>query len=169
MKKFQQAWNHMDYVNGCNAMDPTAVIKLLRPQRGDSIADFGCGDGSMCDWLIRKGYDCTGYDLVKVWEEAVIADIATLDEDHMYDFGLCLGVLDHIPENRLPEVLTTIRRLVKYDKLFTIPIRDLGYNQLLGRTIQCTIKPIGWWRNQLQLIGPVKISQTGDWMMAHVR
>jgi 2-polyprenyl-3-methyl-5-hydroxy-6-metoxy-1,4-benzoquinol methylase len=169
MKAISKAWSHSVYAENQNVHPIEPILKAMKAHRGDSIADFGCGDGLTVEILRDKGYDAIGYDMVKVWEDTIVCPIEDIRDEVTYDFGICLGVLDHVPEAKIADVITNMRRLVKNDIYFTIPIRDLGYNALIGRTVQTTIKPIGWWRNQLMLLGQVRITQEGEWMTAHVR
>ena len=87
----------------------------------------------------------------------------------------CTGTNDEFVQNvdltdelrkKYEDDTETIRRLRAPDGSLHEPYNDEFYRELTPE--ENTIKPIGWWRNQLSVIGRVKIGQTGDWMTAHV-
>lgn len=168
----KKAWRHQSYAEAPGLHRAEDIVRLLDMGNGDTVYDFGCGDGHMVDWLNDRGMIAIGLDMVKVHEDTVIVDLTQVADCFRHDvrqFGICLGMMDHIPEELVSITLTNLARMVEEDIYFTIPIRDLGYNDLIGRKVQRTLKPIGWWRNKLAVIGAVKIGQTDDWMTAHVK
>lgn len=167
-----KAWRQQEYVEAVGIHTAEGLHRTLELEKGDTVYDFGCGDGHMVEWLNRKGIDTVGIDMVKVHEDTVLVNLTDMSDVYRHTprpFGLCLGMMDHIPEPLVSQTLLNLGHLARKEIYFTIPIRDLGYNDLLGKKIQQTLKPIGWWRNRLLEIGTVKIGQTGDWMTAHVK
>lgn len=167
-----KAWRQQEYVEAAGIHTPESIKRTLELEKGDSVYDLGCGDGHMVDWLNDRGIDTVGMDMIKVHEDTILVNLTEMSDvyRHKYrSFGLCLGMMDHVPEEKVPQTILNLHHLARKEIYFTIPIRDLGYNDLLGKKVQQTIKPIGWWRNRLIEIGVVKIGQTGDWMTAHVK
>ncbi len=174
-KTLELAWRHPDYAFADGIHEIASIEKTLGMPSGSSVIDFGCGQGVEVAWLNSRGHFASGIDIVnhgaKHTKVRDLTDPSLSNNLLPVDYGLCLGVLDHMAERDVPVVIANIGKLVKEEVFFTIPIRDLGWNALLGRTIQKSIKPIGWWRNRLQEIGEVRIGQPSDtdWMWAHVR
>jgi len=167
-----KAWRHREYAEAPGIHKPAEIQRLLGLGRGDMVYDFGCGDGHMVDWLNQRGIITMGIDMVKAHEDTLLCNLTQMSdcyEKSPRDYGVCLGMMDHVPEEYVAQTLLCINHLARKQIYFTIPIRDLGFNDLLGRKVQQTIKPIGWWRNKLAVIGPVKIGQVDEWMTAHVQ
>jgi 2-polyprenyl-3-methyl-5-hydroxy-6-metoxy-1,4-benzoquinol methylase len=167
-----KAWRHQEYAEAAGIHRPQELQRLLGLRRGDTVYDFGCGDGHMVDWLNDRGVDTIGIDMLKVHSDTVLCNLTQMSDclnHEPRDYGLCLGLMDHIPEEYVLSTLTCLNHLARGQIYFTIPIRDLGYNDLMGKKVQQTLKPIGWWRNKLTTIGVVKIGQTDEWMTAHVQ
>lgn len=168
----QRAWRHQEYIEADGCHKGPELVKILELERGDELYDFGCGDGNMVDYLSDRGMKIIGLDMIKIHSDTILCNLMEISDMYSYqprEYGLCLGVMDHIPEDRVAQTLINLNHLARGEIYFTIPVRDLGYNDLLGKKIQQTIKSIGWWRNRLTEIGQVKIGQTGDWMTAHVQ
>lgn len=170
----RRAWQNKDYAEAPGCHTPQRIKELLDLHRGDGLYDFGCGDGHMVDYLCKQGVHAVGLDMIKIHPDTDLCNLVNTDDmlnprRRFADNGICLGVMDHIPEEEVPGTILRIAHLVRTQIYFTIPIRDLGYNDLIGKKVQQTIKPIGWWRNRLSEIGAVKVEQPGDWMTAHVK
>lgn len=167
-----KAWRHAGYAEAEGIHKPAEIQRLLGLRRGDMAYDFGCGDGHMVDWLNQRGIITMGIDMVKVHQDTLLCNLTRMSDCYTHvprQYGVCLGMMDHVAETDVSQTLTCLNHLARGEIYFTIPIRDFGYNDLMGRKIQQTIKPIGWWRNKLAVIGVVKIGQVGEWMTAHVQ
>lgn len=166
------AWRHQQYAEAEGVHTAQQVKDILGLSSGDTVYDFGCGDGHMVEWLNSRGIDTVGLDMIRAYEDTVVINLTEMSDvfsRKSRDYGLCLGMMDHVPEEKVAQTLLNLNHLARKEIYFTIPIRDFGYNDLLGKKIQQTIKPIGWWRNRLTEIGVVKIDQPGEWMTAHVK
>lgn len=167
-----RAWRHREYAEALGIHSPRELKQILELTRGDTVYDFGCGSGEVVDWLNNQGIPTMGMDMVKAHDDTILVNLSEMSDVFRHqprEYGLCLGMMDHVPEDKVPQTLTSLAHLAREEIYFTIPVRDLGYNGLLGKKIQQTLKPIGWWRNRLVAIGSVKIGQTGNWMTAHVQ
>lgn len=167
------AWAQEDYREAQGILDPVVVHRTLKLTEEDELYDFGCGNNDMVRFLRDyKGVNGLGIDVIRRSPEVKLRNITEMADVFGLmprDYGLCLGVMDHIPENKVAQTILNINHCARKEILFSIPIRDLGYNDLVGKKVQQTIKPLGWWRNHLTAIGKVAIGQTGDWMTAHVK
>ena len=48
--------------NANDLFEIPALFSLLPPLEGKKILDLGCGTGTICNILSKKGYDCIGID-----------------------------------------------------------------------------------------------------------
>lgn len=82
------------------------ILSLIRPKRGDRLADLACGAGFLLQEASRDGVACAGIDLspegVKLARRHAPAAEVTLGDgenlpwpDASYDFVTCLGSLEH--------------------------------------------------------------------------
>ncbi|NGX30848.1 MAG: hypothetical protein K940chlam8_00199 [Chlamydiae bacterium] len=80
-----------------------ALVEFFKSKQVNSIADFGCGDGSYTRMLKASGFHCEGFDgnpfTVEMTDgHGQVLDLA-IDQnlDKKYDFVLSLEVGEHIP------------------------------------------------------------------------
>ncbi len=166
------AWRQQEYAEAPGLLTPEQVKRAIGVSRGDYVYDFGCGDGAVTEYFNSQGIITFGLDMIKAHPDTKLVNLTQMSDVYSMqhrDYGVCLGMMDHVPENLVPQTLLCLNHLARKEIYFTIPIRDLGYNDLVGKRIQQTIKPIGWWRNKLTALGMVKIGQVDEWMTAHVQ
>lgn len=131
------------------------MIKLfLNPK---TVLDVGCGKGSLVLWLRRLGTEAYGADisdyalknahmLIKKYLSA--ADVLNLPfESNHFELITTFDVLEHIPEEDLPQAIKECQRVAKRWVLHKIygttcfeqrfPVKDPTH---------VTIKPHRWWR-----------------------
>ncbi len=125
-------------------------------RKPSSVLELGCGRGYVLKRLQDAGIEARGIDiskhcfLTRTAEKVSIADLceipwpqATLREMPMYDLCFSIGFLDHIPEDRLPAVITEMERTCQRG-LHGIDCGPPNFDRT-----RCTIKPIEWWREKL--------------------
>jgi len=107
-----------------------------------SVLDYGCGQGNLAD-LFQQHFRCpiTKYD-------PTISEYATLPQGH-YDLGLCTDVLEHIPEEEIDGLLSTLSSYVDR-AFFNIHLGEASTILSNGENAHCTIKPAQWWRRKIE-------------------
>lgn len=151
-----------------------SVIRAMKISRGETVYDFGSGNGVVVDFLNDKGIVATGIDIVAQAEEVIEAPLWELPRDlEPAEYGVCFDVLQALPTEKVPQSLASIARVVRKEAWFQIALtEDEVYGSLIGTTLHLSVKPIGWWRNQLlEHFSAVRIGQPNDtlWMWAHVK
>ena len=73
----------------------TAVLNAIRPQRGETLLDFGCGTGAFAEAL-PAGVQYLGYDwatgmIERAEREHVYRDFTTHEPTGVFDFVVCIG------------------------------------------------------------------------------
>lgn len=95
------------------------AVALVAPvarqaSRPISIADIGCGDVKLQQFLNEGGFDYAyaGYDLVPQRSDVVALDIRTASLPRAADMVMMLGVVEYL--DNLPQVLSRLSRDVPY-------------------------------------------------------
>jgi SAM-dependent methyltransferase len=110
---------------------------------GQRILDIGCGTGHYCGQFAEAGHDVLGIDLDPEMV-AVAADrygrarfrcldmLALDDLDPAFDLIYCVGnVAAHLPAGRLPEFLTSLRRILAPDGVWIFQV--VNWDSVLDR------------------------------------
>jgi len=134
--------------------------------KSEKILDAGCGPGLTVLAGLIDGYDMWGTDispylLEVIWPVRGLqhrCQLAFVDEmpfeDKEFGIILCLGVLEHIPEEGIMPSLKELKRVLKPNGLLCLHIGLKPYpTKLLGKELHVTIKPREWWKTQLTEVG----------------
>lgn len=159
--KYRTIWDkpaYRDHSPGMEAMPVAAVIlKDWGAGPGDCVYDFGCGEGlavaQFRAWgMVAVGIDFAGNapraDLNIPFLEADLTDLPT-DPDFWCDWGYCTDVMEHIPPQKIDDVLAGIVRSVCRGVIFTIACFPDSMGALIGETLHLTVQPPEWWRAKL--------------------
>lgn len=139
-------------------------IRLLRPQRGETIVDFGSGPGRASLMFHLFGLKVLAVDIA---ENSLDEDIRTecafpflranLWEPLHLDsrWGFCVDVMEHIPEERVDAVVYNAVKGCQ-TSLFHISVRkDEFGHKLVGGPLHLTVKPFDWWLRVMRSYGEV--------------
>lgn len=165
-EKYQKAWEHDEYRNFApGEQSAVPFVIMAKPEKGASVTDFGAGTGRGSLILHRYGLDVTMLDIAdNCLDERVrqvIGDrliVCNLWEDIPADrteYGYCTDVMEHIPTNRVDEVLDQI--FSQADKVFfQISLVDDHFGKELGESLHLTVKPFSWWKAKLGKYGTIR-------------
>jgi len=113
---------------------------LTTPPR--TVLDYGCGQGNLTDFF----RDELGSRVYKY--DPAIPEYSTLPEEKM-DLVTNTDVLEHIPQEEIPAVLSAIRQ--KSDHVFFCIHLSHAHEILSnGENAHCTVKPAFWWRRIIE-------------------
>ncbi len=122
-------------------------IKLLIDKTNSKTAlDFGCGKAKL--YYEQNVHIYWGIEKMGLYDPA----IEQLNKIHLDNFDCVIStdVLEHIPE---PEILNTLNLIFSLsNKCVYLNIAMYPANTVLpnGENAHCTLKPIQWWRNQIE-------------------
>lgn len=111
-----------------------------------SILDFGCGRSRLVDWL-AKIHDARAFRY-----DPAIPEFSKMPTEKI-DLVLCTDVMEHIPEENLPNVIGAIRDLSP-NAYFNISCRSATEILPNGENAHCTVRPPRWWADHLRQTFP---------------
>lgn len=177
-RKYQTVWadpRYRKYSPGERLLDEAITKTGMRP--GESVIDYGVGCGRAAQILQDKGYSVTGIDHVTScldegiqldrFIQACLWDLPLI----MSDWAYCTDVMEHIPEEKVLDVLQGIRARTEKGAFFAIHLGRDGFGpQIVGEPLHLTIKPADWWKRLLEeQWGAVQVEATRGNMMAVCR
>jgi hypothetical protein len=154
-QKYEQIWEHNVYrkvAPGENMVEN--AIEALGMTPGQSVIDFGCGTGRASAKLAALGYKVTSIDhaancvdegLALNFVQACLWDLP----DIKADIGYCTDVMEHIPSEKVGDVLKGISERVN-GAYFNIATRDDSLGSLIGKKLHMTVMPAENWLTLLK-------------------
>ena len=129
---------HQDCPNyGTSATAHISKLKeLIKKRKWSSILDFGCGKAVLSEAIPG----ITNYDFA-------IPEYSKLP-DGTFDAAFCIDVLEHIPEDELPEVLQYLQTHAK-SVYFCIHMGESIHKLANGEPCHCTVRSADWWIERL--------------------
>lgn len=158
-EKYEQIWSHDSYRKfspGENLVD--YAFKKMGMEKLDALVDFGCGTGRSIK-KFERDYDmlCLGIDhanncidegLKVSFKKACLWEPIKLYAN--YKWGYCTDVMEHIPTEKVMDVIKNISQNVKRGCFFNIATRDDSMGSLIGKKLHLTIANAGAWKDLLQ-------------------
>lgn len=155
--KYESIWQHSDYRKSApgERCVPEA-IRRLRMGAGDTVIDFGCGTGRPALALQKAGMNVTAVDFAENCLDAGVsvpfrqACLWDLPDDLVATFGFCTDVMEHIPTDRVDDVLENIAHATTGGAYFQIATRPDRMGRLIGETLHLTVREADWWADKLR-------------------
>lgn len=122
---------------------------LVLDTRSESLLDYGCGKGfQYSKW---KHHEAWGF-------MPALYDPAVPEHEHLpegpFDGVYSTDVLEHIPEEQLPEVIHNIFSRAKKFVFLSICTKPAIAILPSGENAHCTVEPIGFWVNAVEKYAP---------------
>lgn len=172
-RKYDAVWRDPRYL----APDGHAEMVALRglrelvhvhgPEMGlpghRTLIDFGCGSGNILNFLADTGARVLGVDISDARAGSYRAPFvqASLWElpPMRAEFGFCCDVMEHMPTDRVVDVLRGIKQSCSVACFFQIAMFPDHFGPLLlGEPLHLTVQEPGWWFEQFRLAGWAAIS-----------
>lgn len=148
---------------GYTAEEPTAmeaefkgaiadlVVRTLQPRK---VLDAGCAGGLLVREFLRRGVDAHGFDHCPDLERIAVRDAAPrlrrgsitripYGPADGFDTLVCIDVFEHVPEDRVPQMVREFDRLGVQSLAVHISHTELEH---FGHI---TLRPLSWWDAQL--------------------
>jgi hypothetical protein len=120
---------------------------MVHQYKAKSLLDYGCGKGDQYHVakLHMKHFDGVMPELYDIGVEKY-----NKIPSGKFDGVICTDVMEHVPEDKIDEVLKQIYSKAK--KFVFFGICDQLAVKLLpnGENAHCTVKPMEWWREKIQ-------------------
>lgn len=155
-EKYEEIWNHKNYRKfspGERLVDD--AFKLMGMDEHNTLIDFGCGTGRAAN-KFKKDYgmqvagidhakNCLDSDVNINVLNACLWNINELCPDISFDWGYCTDVMEHIPTEKVNDVISNISRIVTKGCFFNIATRDDDMGVLIGRKLHMTVANAEAW------------------------
>lgn len=157
--KYQKMWSIREYRQhspGELRFDTIVRELHLRAEDGIRIIDFGCGSGRLTQKLRDAGFDAVGVDFAdncldpEVSIQLTVANLWHLPAETKGDCGICCDVMEHVPLDKVEDVLRNISAAIDDAVYFSISLRDDEFGRAIGETLHLTVRPHNWWVEQLE-------------------
>lgn len=153
--KYEMMWQsskYRDFSPGEDLHDH--IISELGIEPGETVLDLGCGPGRLTAKLATT-YKATAVDFASncldegVDVPFVEANLWDIPETLTADFGVCCDVMEHIPPEKVDDVLANVAKAIRKGVYFRIEFAPdcLGY--LIGAPLHLSIHDEDWWAKKL--------------------
>ena len=155
--KYQQMWAFAEYRDDHNTAHAEAAMRALQTAAGDSILDFGAGAGYGSRHFQNSGLGVLAIDIahnamapeIAARVPLLVANMWDIPVDLSADWGFCCDVMEHIPTDRVEDVLRFIRKSTRRSTYFNIALRADGCGRLIGESLHLTVRTLDWWIAQI--------------------
>lgn len=156
-EKYMRVWEFDDYRRdspGMREMRRAYATCNMRP--GRRLYDFGSGPARATEWFQRQGLYVVGIDIAPNAKETEVSVIEACLWDlpvnlEPADYGFCCDVMEHIPEEKVDDVLAGIARLTLWSAYFRIATRlDVFGPKLIGQPLHLTVRDATWWIDKVK-------------------
>ena len=140
----------------------------------DNILDLGCGHGTAVDIIRNYNKSCSGVDLTLHGRRKTCQSLSGFYEaplwnmpfeNNQFDYSYSSDVLEHIPTEKVPDVIREIYRVTKHETFHIISTEP-------DRDLHKTVKSIEWWesrfdRHGTKLLNNFLIDSKGFYTLAY--
>lgn len=147
-KKYHREQN--DYGNGgALKFHKRHIDDLIFDTKAETLLDFGCGKGDV--------YEVNDWH----WPTPTLYDPAIPEHDELPDGSfhgvLSTDVMEHIPEDQIPEIIDQI--FSRAERFVYLGIANNEAQAVLsdGTNAHVTRKPVEWWKTQVETYAPKEV------------
>ena len=123
------------------------IADMIKNSNIETLLDYGCGKAK--GWYRGKYAHVIGIKPENVYlYDPCVPDVNTYPTKQ-FDIVTCTDVMEHVPEDGIPTVLTNIFSLAKKAAFITIATRPAKKMLTPEINAHLTVKPPEWWREQI--------------------
>lgn len=156
--KYRDAWADQRYRMKAHGLELWQRERHIFPDVVTTALDIGCGHGRLMGRWCDEGIDAYGIDIVDGRDVAVrerygdrltVCPIWDYDPDRHFDLAVAADVLEHIPEEMVPQSLDRIANCT-----WVLIAQTAEFDShFLGHDLHPTQRPFEWWRDQMLALG----------------
>jgi SAM-dependent methyltransferase len=163
-RKYAKMWSKPQYrINSPGLNVAPAAAEWLWMEPGGSVIDYGCGEGKALDWFNANGYHATGVDIISLRPDVIEVCLWSLPETlSPSDYGFCADVMEHMPPERVDDVLAGIRARTRKAAFFSVANSECTVGKRHGETLHLTRQPVEWWAGKVRQYWPRVEVRQGD-------
>lgn len=146
--KYELIWTHKGYRQ--NSPGENIAERVCSRWDKGTVNDYGSGTGRACKVFHQRGFEPNQIDCAQnaseveyPFFETYLWDLHDVPES---DYGFCVDVLEHLPTEKINDVLEGIRRRTKKEVYFQVAHFEDKFN---GFDCHLTVKDSDWWRSTL--------------------
>lgn len=153
-RKYCNMWAFDEYrQNAPGERHVLQAVAGMEMKQGSSLIDFGCGTGRGAQMFKDAGYKVLGVDFAaNCLDENIDIDftVSCLWDlpDVSADYGYCTDVMEHIPPEKIDDVLSSISGCVR-KCFFNIHTAEDSMGQLIEDELHLSVHPPEWWIDKL--------------------
>jgi 2-polyprenyl-3-methyl-5-hydroxy-6-metoxy-1,4-benzoquinol methylase len=154
----------------------TFIKDVFRNLDFRTVLDAGCGSGILVRRFLEKGYVARGIELSEWVVQSQCPDLlrdgivqvgSLVDlpyRDNSFDLVFSSDVLEHIPEELIPRVVSELVRVSRGAVFMSISLRPSSMNN----KYHVTLKPRSWWEEQFLRCGVTVATDLLDRFQARI-
>jgi 2-polyprenyl-3-methyl-5-hydroxy-6-metoxy-1,4-benzoquinol methylase len=155
-QKYENVWTLPAYRKG--SPGECVVDEFIDWIEDGNVIDLGCGTGRASlkiskhnpVTMIDISENCLDKEVIDALSETLTFTQACLwdFEESQHDYGFCCDVMEHIPPEKVSDVITCIASVCKrvYFRIYLNP--DSGH--FVKEPLHLTVKPKEWWLEELK-------------------
>lgn len=157
--KYARVWALKDYAAySPGEMNAPRAFEAAAMQPDETLNDYGAGTGRAAAWFAGRGLDVLAVDFVPEalaeevpFRAACLWDMGRPSQRGVRksDLGYCADVMEHMPKEKVGDVLGAIAERSRRGCFFTIATRPDQFGKRIGEVLHLTVEPATWWRAQL--------------------
>lgn len=155
-EKYSAVWNNPQYaVVSPGLRHLPGALEWMQPDAGAEFTDWGSGSGKASDSLYEQGYKVRMVDIAANSYKGAndipltIASLWELPDDFgATDYGICCDVMEHLPPDRIDQVLSEIAKRTNKAVYFQIALfHDSTFTE--NGPLHLSVFPVNWWKIKL--------------------
>lgn len=148
--KYRTMWSQPEYrINSPGENIIPRVWQMFGEPDHATATDYGAGEGRVITWLEERGASVNGFDLVPLHPNVELGCLWKLDREPSTEFGVCFDVLEHVPEQYIPDSLAVLRDRSTIAVAITIATVPCTCGKRHGLKLHETVRPVEWWNRQV--------------------
>jgi hypothetical protein len=163
-RKYQKMWSKPQYrINSPGLNVAEKAMEVMGACAGETITDFGCGEGKAMDWFRSQGMIASGVDIVQLRPDVIEACLWDMPKElGPSDFAICADVMEHIPQEHVRMVLAGIAARTHKAAFFQIANSECTVGKRHGETLHLTRETPEWWANEIGRYFRTVVTMDGD-------